>query len=69
MRVQSCWRNFARLRARQSFYRLAGASMRVAIANFNNITARLVHSPRVRIDSASSLVTHWRQTERNDLIS
>ena len=40
MRVQSCWRNFTRLRARQSFYRLAGASISVAIANFNNITAR-----------------------------
>jgi hypothetical protein len=40
MRVQSCWQNFTQLGARQSFYQLAGASMSVAIANFNNITAR-----------------------------
>jgi hypothetical protein len=40
MHIQSCWQNFAPLRACQSFYQLAGASMPVAIANFNNITAR-----------------------------
>jgi hypothetical protein len=48
MRVQSCWRNFTRLRARQSFYRLAGASMSVAIANFNIIAARCCTYSTVR---------------------
>jgi hypothetical protein len=55
MRMQSRWQIFFQLQARQSFYGLASALMRVVIANFNNITAHC--SSHVRgIDATVTIV-------------